>query len=83
MAQKKHHDVPAKHMVGGPADDETGHKALSDGLEDGERQHVDSQFGPSNKSRKQWDELRSYFCTTKWELVPSKATKTTSYVTVG
>ncbi len=51
MAQKKHHDVPAKHMVGGPADDETGHKALSDGLEDGERQHVDSQFGPSSKSR--------------------------------
>ncbi len=51
MAQEKHHDVPAKHMVGGPADDKTGHKALRYGLEDGGRQHVDSQFGPSSKSR--------------------------------
>lgn len=47
MAQEKHHDVPAKHMMGRPANDETGHKALRDGLNDGGWQHVDSKLGPS------------------------------------
>lgn len=28
MAQEKHHDVPAEHMVCGPADDKARHKAL-------------------------------------------------------
>lgn len=61
MAQEKHHDVPAEHMVRGPADDKTGHKALGDGLDDGGRQHVDSQFGPPIKSRLLRGELSSIF----------------------
>lgn len=51
MAQEKHHDVPAENMVGGPTDDKTGHEALGDGLDDGGRQHVDSELGPPIKSR--------------------------------
>jgi len=50
MAQEKHHDVPAEHMVRGPADDKARHKALWDWLNDGAWQHVDSELGPSIKS---------------------------------
>lgn len=42
MAQEKDHDVPSENVMGSPANDETCHKALWDGLNDGARQHVDS-----------------------------------------
>lgn len=47
VAHEEHHDVPAEHVMGRPADDQTRHEALGDGLDDGGREHVNAQLRPS------------------------------------
>lgn len=37
VAHEEHHDVPVKDVMCRPTDDETGYKALWDGLDDGGR----------------------------------------------
>lgn len=51
VAHEEHHDVPAEHVMSRPADDQTRHEALRDGLDDGGGEHVDAQLRPSAADR--------------------------------